>query len=329
MHRIAILDDYVGNARALAAWSSLGLEVTTFPSALREAEAAKVLQGYSILVLMRERTTLDAGLIAALSDLRLVVFSGPTNAAIDMDALALRGVAVARTVVPPPQPTAYVAPGPGELAWALIMASARHIPHEAALVRSGGWNARNGMALRGRTLGLVGFGKIGRQVAGFARAFGMRVLAWSQNLDPAALEGTGAEAVSKDALFEQADFISVHYKLGKRSRGIVGAREIALMKPTATIVNTARGELIDEPALIDALAQARIGGAALDVFCTEPLPADHPFRTLPNVIATPHLGYATEDFMRASYQRSVEIIAAWLKDEPINLVTAEMLAASR
>lgn len=331
MEKIAILDDYTSSALGMAEWDSVRdrAEVLSFGRHLSADEAAVLLADCTMLVLMRERMALGADLIARLPRLKFVVFSGPTNAAIDMAALEARGIVVSRTVVPPPQPSAFASPAPAEMAWALLMASARNIVQEDAALRAGRWNVTAGTSLSGRTLGIAGFGKVGRLMARYGAAFGMKVTAWSQNLTPAAVDGTGAEVVSKDDLFARADFLSLHYKLGPRSVGLVGQRELELMKPGAYLINTARGELIDEPALVAALRERRIAGAALDVFCQEPLPADHPLIALPNVVLTPHLGYVTQDFLRSSYQRSLAAIVAFMDGAPMNVVTADLLAAGR
>jgi phosphoglycerate dehydrogenase-like enzyme len=323
MHRTAILDDYVGDALDLADWSEMqGLApVTAFKSHLPEGRAADELKEFSILVLMRERMALPRALIEQLPNLRFVVFSGATNTVIDMAALRERGVVVSRTNVPQAGPARHVPSAAAEMTWALLMAAARRLPQEDATIRAGGWNASNGMRLYGRTLGVVGFGEIGRTVAGYAAAFGMKVLAWSQNLQPQDVGGTSAACAGKADQFEKSDFISLHYRLGDRSVGLFGQDELARMKRSAILINTARGPLVDEDALVAALREGRVAGAALDVFATEPLSTDHPLRTLPNVILSPHVGYATYDFMRASYQRSAQSVLAFLRGQPINLVS--------
>ncbi len=297
--------------------------VTAFRAHLSEAEAARVLKDFSLLVLMRERMALPRTLIEQLPKLRFVVFSGSANAALDMAALRERGVTVSRTVVPAEKATRPVPSAAAEMTWALLMAAARRLPQEDAAIRAGGWNVDNGTRLYGRTLGVVGFGEIGRCVAGYAAAFGMKVLAWSQNLTLRDVEGSNAECVSKATLFERSDFVTIHYRLSDRSTGLVGRDELARMKRSAVMINTSRGALLDEAALIAALKAGQIAGAALDVFTTEPLPIDHPLRALPQVILSPHIGYATHDFMRSSYQRSAQALLAFLSGRPINVVTVD------
>lgn len=272
---------------------------------------------------MRERMALPRILIEQLPKLRFVVFSGSANAALDMAALRERGVTVSRTVVPTDKATRPVASAAAEMTWALLMAAARRLPQEDAAIRAGGWNVDNGTRLHGRTLGVVGFGEIDRCVASYAAAFGMKVLAWSQNLKPHDVEGSIAECVSKATLFERSDFVTIHYRLSDRSVGLVGRDELARMKRSGFVINTPRGALLDEVALIAALAEGKIAGAALDVFNTEPLPVDHPLRNLPNVVLSPHIGYATHDFMRSSYQRSAQAVLAFLGGQPINVVIGD------
>jgi phosphoglycerate dehydrogenase-like enzyme len=222
-----------------------------------------------------------------------------------MRAAAERGIVVTAT--------GYESTPTIELSWALILASARHLACEAASVRDGGWQTRIGTNLRGKCLGVIGLGNIGKEVARIALAFGMTVIAWSQNLTSEIASAAGATLVDKDALFRQADIVTIHLILSRRTSGLVGAAELALMKPTAWLVNTSRGPIVDEAALIEALQARRIAGAALDVFEIEPLPADHPFRRLDNVLATPHIGYVTEELYRTFYGDAAASIAAWLE----------------
>ena len=285
MLKIAILDDYQGVALSLADWSPLNgrAEITVFRDNLADQQAlAERLKPFEALCVMRERTPLNGALLEQLSALKLIVSTGRRNASIDAAAAERLGIQVAHTE--------SSGSAPMEMTWALILAAMRHVPTEAAGMRAGGWQTTVGADLRGATLGVVGLGHIGGAVARIGAAFRMKVIAWSQNLTPERAAEVGATAVSKDELFSQADIVSVHLVLSQRTLGVVGARELGLMKPSAWLVNTSRGPLVDEAALISALEGRRIAGAAVDVFDVEPPPVDHPFRRLPNVIATPHLG---------------------------------------
>jgi phosphoglycerate dehydrogenase-like enzyme len=253
---------------------------------------------------MRERTPLTGPIIERLPNLRLIASTGAGNASIDLDTASRQGIDIAHT--------GYTSHGAIELTWALLLSAIRAIPAEVNSVRSGGWQVAVGGDLSGRTLGLVGLGRIGSAMARIARAFEMNVIAWSNNLTAERAEAAGARLVAREDLFREADIVSVHLVLGKRSRGIVGAAEFALMKPTAWFVNTSRGPLTDEEALIDALRAKRIAGAAVDVFGTEPLPPDHPFRTLSNVVTTPHIGFVTRQTYEIFYRDTVRNIVAWL-----------------
>ena len=306
---IAILDDYQGVALSMADWSPLNgrAEVTDFRDHLRDPDAIVArLAPFEVVCVMRERTPLTRAILERLPRLRLICSTGAGNASIDLEAAHERGITVTHT--------GYTSHGAIELAWALILAAVRRIPQEVASFRSGGWQVAVGGDLAHHTLGLLGLGRIGSASARIAAAFGMKVTAWSPNLTPERADAAGARMVSKDELFAQADIVSVHLVLGKRSRGIVGAAELALMKPSAWLVNTSRGPLVDEDALVDALAQRRIAGAALDVFAEEPLPADHPLRTLPNVVGTSHVGFVTEDTYRIFYGDTVKNIVTWLDE---------------
>ena len=305
--KIAVLDDYQGMALTMADWSPLDgrAEIVVFRDHLRETEALIArLAGFDVVCLMRERTPLTREILERLPRLRLIASTGGVNASIDLEAARERGIAVAHT--------GYSSHGAIELTWALILAAVRHVPEEVASFRAGGWQVAVGGDLSRRTLGIVGLGRIGSASARIAAAFGMHVIAWSPNLTPERAEAVGAQLVTKDELFRQADIVTVHLVLGKRSRGIVGAEELASMKPSAWLVNTSRGPLVDEAALLDALRNRRIAGAALDVFAIEPLPADHPFRTLPNVVATSHVGYVTQETYHVFYGDTVKNIVAWL-----------------
>jgi phosphoglycerate dehydrogenase-like enzyme len=259
---------------------------------------------------MRERTRFDANLLARLPRLKLIVSVGMWNAAIDLDAAKSRGIVVSGT-------TGGDAAATPALTWSLILAATRNLYGEAASLRAGGWQTRVGMDVNGKTLGVLGLGRIGEAVARIGVAFGMRVIAWSQNLSSERAAEVGVQRVEKDELFREADVLTIHLKLGDRTKGLVGARELGLMKPGAYLVNTSRGPIVSEDALIEALQERRIGGAALDVFDEEPLAAGHPFRFLPNVLATPHIGYVTENTYHVAYPQIVEAIRAWIDGAPI------------
>jgi len=306
--KVAILDDYQDVALRLADWSAVRrrAEITVFNDHLADpAAVVERLRPFDVVCVMRERTPLSRDILQQLPRLQLIASTGPRNAAIDMRAAAERGIVVTAT--------GYESTPTIELSWALILASARHLASEAASVRDGGWQTRIGSNLRGKCLGVIGLGNIGKEVARIALAFGMTVIAWSQNLTSEIASAAGATLVDKDALFRQADIVTIHLILSRRTSGLVGAAELALMKPTAWLVNTSRGPIVDEAALIEALQARRIAGAALDVFEIEPLPADHPFRRLDNVLATPHIGYVTEELYRTFYGDAAASIAAWLE----------------
>jgi phosphoglycerate dehydrogenase-like enzyme len=306
--RCAIIDDYQNCALGFADWASLdGVEVKNFTHPIM---AEDELAEFEIIVAMRERTRFDAALFARLPHLKLLITTGMRNAAIDLGAAAARGVAVCGT-------RAFSYPAP-ELTWGILLALARHIPAEVAAVREGKWQTQMGLGLSGKTLGIVGLGKIGSQIARYAQAFDMPVLAWSRNLTDERCQSVGAErAPTLDALLQRADIVTLHLVLSDATRGIIGARELGLMKPVALLVNTSRGPLIDEASLLQALTQNRIAGAALDVFDTEPLPAPHPLRSLKNVVATPHVGYVCRENYELFYGDAVEDIQAWLKGSPL------------
>jgi phosphoglycerate dehydrogenase-like enzyme len=306
--KVAILDDYQDVALRLADWSAVRrrAEITVFNDHLADpAAVVERLRPFDVVCVMRERTPLSRDILQQLPRLKLIASTGPRNAAIDMRVAAERGIVVTAT--------GYESTPTIELSWALILASARHLACEAASVRDGGWQTRIGTNLRGKCLGVIGLGNIGKEVARIALAFGMTVIAWSQNLTSEIASAAGATLVDKDALFRQADIVTIHLILSRRTSGLVGAAELALMKPTAWLVNTSRGPIVDEAALIEALQARRIAGAALDVFEIEPLPADHPFRRLDNVLATPHIGYVTEELYRTFYGDAAASIAAWLE----------------
>ena len=306
--KVAILDDYQDVALRLADWSAVRrrAEITVFNDHLTDpAAVAERLRPFDVVCIMRERTPLSRDILQQLPRLKLIASTGPRNAAIDMRAAAERGIVVTAT--------GYESTPTIELSWALILASARHLAREAASVRDGGWQRRIGANLRGKCLGVMGLGTIGKEVARIALAFGMTVIAWSQNLTREIASAAGATLVDKDALVRQADIVTIHLILSRRTSGLVGAAELALMKPTAWLINTSRGPIVDQGALIAALQARRIAGAALDVFDVEPLAADHPFRRLDNVLATPHIGYVTQELYRTFYGDAAASIAAWLE----------------
>jgi phosphoglycerate dehydrogenase-like enzyme len=316
--RLAILDDYQRVALEMADWSPLGdaVEITVFDRPLGDLHAmAAALESFEILCIMRERTPFPAALLERLPRLKLLVTTGRRNDAIDLDAAGRLGITVCGTRSP--------GHATAELAFALILALARGLVGEATSMREGGWQLGLGRDLRGAVLGVIGLGRLGAQVAGFGKAFGMEVIAWSENLTDARAAEVGARRVEKDELLGGADFVTIHLRLSPRTRGLIGARELALMKGGAFLVNTSRGPIVDEQALIDALAQGRIAGAALDVYDTEPLPADHPLRRAPGLLLTPHIGYVTRETYRVFYGEMVGIVRAFLDGRPQGVISGE------
>ncbi|MFE6511078.1 D-2-hydroxyacid dehydrogenase family protein [Nocardioides sp. NPDC057767] len=308
--RCVILDDYQDVAKTYAAWDSLdGLEVTSLTEHLEPDALVRALRKAEIVVAMRERTSFPAALLERLPALKLLVTTGMRNASIDLAAAARLGITVSGTPSSPHPPV--------ELTWALIHALTRHIVTEAT---GHTWQRTVGSDLHGRTLGLLGLGKIGSRVAAVGQAFGMDVIAWSPHLTVERAEPVGVRAVDKATLFETSDIVSIHLVLSEATRHIVGHADLAAMKPTAHLVNTSRAGLVDTEALIAHLGSGTIAGAGLDVYDIEPLPADDVLRHLPNVVATPHLGYVTEDNFRRFYGGAVEDIAAWLAGDPIRLL---------
>jgi phosphoglycerate dehydrogenase-like enzyme len=307
--KIAILDDYQNIALKLADWSTLArrAEITVFNDHIADPAAIiDRLLPFDVVCVMRERTPLPRDIIQHLPRLKLIASTGPGNASIDMAAAAEHGVRVTAT--------GYRSTPTIELTWALILAGARHVVPESNAVRAGGWQTTVGQELEGKVLGVVGLGRIGAQVARIGLAFGMKIIAWSQNMTPEIAGAAGATMVPKSELFRQADIVTLHLVLSKRTRGLIGAAELEVMKPTARLINTSRGPIVDEAALIAALQSHSIAGAALDVFDQEPLPAVHPFRSLDNVLATPHIGYVGEDLYRTFYPDVVASISAWLDE---------------
>jgi phosphoglycerate dehydrogenase-like enzyme len=312
--KIAVLDDYQGASDEFGSWSALSdCTVDAFRDHVVGQDLVDRLADFDVVVAMRERTALDRATIERLPNLKLIVTTGMGNAAIDIAAAADRGVLVCGT--------GGIVSNTVELTWGLILALLRHIPAEDANVRAGGWQQTVGGDLQGRTLGLLGLGRTGTAMARVAAAFDMNVVAWSQNLTAEAAAERGATYVTKDDLFSSADVLSVHLTLSDRTRALVGAAELALMRPTAVLINTSRGPIVDEAALIEALTTDRLAGAALDVFDVEPLPLDHPLSRLRNVVLTPHIGYVTERCYRIFYDEIVDDIAAWLKGAPVRVLT--------
>lgn len=309
MSRIAILDDYQGVALSLGPWDRLGATVTVFRETL--ADPVAELAGYDTIVCMRERTPFPRALLEALPALRLLVTTGARNRAIDLVAAAERGVTVCGT---PHFGTPTV-----DLTWGLILAVLRGIPDQQAALRAGRWQTALGRGVEGRTLALLGLGNLGTRVARIGAAFGMRCIAWSSNLTADRAAAAGATLVDKPTLFAEADVLSVHLVLSERSRGIVGAADLARMQPEAVLINTSRGPLVDTAALVAALREGRLGGAGIDVFDVEPLPHDHPLLDAPNTVLTPHLGYVTEENYRAYFAGAVEAIEAFRAGTPIRV----------
>jgi phosphoglycerate dehydrogenase-like enzyme len=306
-YQIAVLDDYQDVALASADWTTVRdrADIAVFHDHLADPDAViERLRPFDIVCVMRERTPLPRNVIERLPNLKLIASTGPGNASIDVAAAGHHGVAVVHT--------GYRSDPTIEFTWALILACARNIVTESNSVRSGGWQQIVGTDLRGKTLGVLGLGRIGSQVARIGSAFGMNLIAWSQNLTPEGAQAAGATLVSKEQLFEQADILTIHMVLSNRTRGLVGAAELARMKPTARLINTSRGPIVDEQALISALTGRQIAGAAIDVFDTEPLPPSHPFRVLDNVLATPHIGYVSRSLYATFYEDTVANIRRWL-----------------
>ena len=318
MLRCVALDDYQNVARKFGDWDRLKgrVELHSVTEYIPDRDAvAAALKGADIVIAMRERTPFDRALLEKLPDLKLLITTGLKNASIDVKAAAERGLSVCGTE--------SSAVATAELTWGLIFSLMRHIPDEAHNFRDGGWQRTVGREVFGRRLGVIGLGRLGSRVAKAGLAFGMRVSAWSQNLTPERCAEAGIEhAGSLDALLQSSDIVTIHLVLSDRTRGLLNARELGLMKPDALLINTSRGPIVDEAALVAALTTKGIAGAGLDVFDREPLPADHPFRRLSNVVATPHLGYVTEEAYRLFYGQSVENIEAWLAGKPARALGA-------
>ncbi len=311
--KVAVLDDYLGIVPHYGDWAGLGPEVETvfFREHLAGVEAAAAaLAPFHALSLMRERMPLPKALIDRLPNLKLVVTTGGKNRSIDVDACKARGIVVCGTRSHDPAPTI-------DVAWGLILSAARNLHREDALMRRGGWQEKIGFTLHGKTLGVIGLGNLGKRMAVVGRAFGMEVIAWSQNLTAERAAEAGVTRVDKDELLGRADVMTIHLVLSERTRGLIGAREFALMKPTAILANTSRGPIIEEAALLQALRDRRIHAACLDVYDVEPLPGDHPLRSMDNAVLSPHLGYATQGNFRGYFADTIEAIAAWRAGRPV------------
>jgi phosphoglycerate dehydrogenase-like enzyme len=306
--KIAILDDYQDVALRLVDWSDVRrhAEIVVFNDHVAEPSAViERLRPFDVVCVMRERTPLPREILQQLPNLKLIASTGPRNASIDGQAATDLGIAVTAT--------GYDSTPTIEFTWSLILANMRGIDREAASLKAGGWQTGLGSNLRGKMLAVVGLGNIGKEVARIGLAFGMKVIAWSQNLTEETASAAGATRVDKPTLFREADVVTVHLVLSRRTTGLIGRSEFALMKQTARLVNTSRGPIVDEAALIEALQVRRIASAAVDVFDMEPLPFDHPFRKLENVLATPHIGYVTEDLYRTFYGDAAANITKWLE----------------
>jgi len=316
MHRVAILDDYQNVALKLADWQSLEhkIDITVFDKPFVSSdEAIYALKEFEIVCAMRERTPFPREVLSALPKLKLLLTSGMRNAAFDMDAAKERGITVCGT--------GGFGNATAGLTIGLMLELTRHIGLENARMHAGEpWQITMGEDIEGKTLGVVGLGKLGTKVAAIAKTLGMNVIAWSQNLTPEACAAAGVSYATKEDLFATADIITIHLLLSRRSRGLIAAADLARMKPTSYLINTARGPIVDEAALLDVLQKRKIAGAGLDTFGQEPLPVDHPLRRLDNVVLTPHLGYVTAENYRRYYGDMVEDIAAWLKGAPVRVM---------
>jgi D-3-phosphoglycerate dehydrogenase len=321
--QLAILDDYMQVALGAADWESVrrrGVRITVFDTAFASVEeAAAKLAPFEIVNLLRERTHFSRALIERLPNLKLIAMTGRRAPSLDLAAATERGILVCNTH------GGEGGASTAEMAWTLLLAGARDLTRADRGVRAGRWHEglRAGVVLEGRRLGLVGLGRLGSRMAGYGKAFGMDVVAWSQNLTPARAAEAGATYVSKEELFATSDFVSIHVVLSERTRKLIGAADFARMKPGAILVNTSRGPVLDEAALVEALEQGRLAHAALDVYEREPLPADHRLRRLDNVTLSPHLGYVNTDIFSHFYGESVANILAWLDGRPTNVLNPE------
>ena len=322
--KLAVLDDYQAAARDLGDWSQLpsGTEVEYFHDHITgEDQLVERLKDFDMVMGMRERTPFTRSILSKLPKLRLLITTGRRNASFDIEAATELGIPICGT--------GGAGEGPTELTWGLIIAMLRHIPQEDQSSRQGKWGTTVGVGLKGKTLGLLGLGHIGSLVARVGAAFDMKIIAWSQNLTAERAKECQATLVDKETLFKDSDIVSVHLVLSDRSRGIVAAPELALMKPTAYLVNISRGPIVDEKALIEALERKSIAGAALDTFDIEPLPSDHPLLKTPNTLICPHLGYVTEESYRAFYAGVIENVRAFTSGEPVRMINEEVLTSSQ
>lgn len=318
--RIALLDDYQGIASQMADWSALGsgVEVHSFRDHVKDEQAlAARLASFDVIVAMRERTPFPESLLTRLPALRLLITTGMANASIDVEAATRLGIAVSGT-------RSLKSP-PAELTWALILALVRRVPAEHDAIRRGGWQTTLGLGLQGKVLGVMGLGSLGSQVAVVGRAFGMRIIAWSQNLTASRAAECSAALVSKNELLAKSDVLTIHLRLSARTTGLIGGRDLGTMKRSAYLVNTSRGPIVDEEALIEALTRGRIAGAGLDVFDEEPLPSMHPFRRLNNVVLTPHIGYVTRENYELYYPDAADDVRAFLAGTPERLLNPDVL----
>ena len=323
MVKVAVLDDYQGVALEMADWSTVpeGTQVSVFRDHLTSADAlVERLRDFEIVAIMRERTPFNKELMERLPNLQLIVTTGTRNASIDLDAATDLGILVCGTGGATNVGSSNVI----ELTWGLILALLRHIPGEDAAIRQGQWQTTIGTTLQGKVLGLLGLGRLGSHMAKTGIAFGMSVIAWSQNLTAERATQFGATLVTKDELFSNSDILSIHLLLSDRTRGLVGTRELSLMKNTACLINTSRGPIVDETALIQALQTRTIAGAGLDVFDQEPLPSEHPFKRLDNIVMTPHLGFVTKETYQAFYAETIEDIASYLVSQPVRVMNSNL-----
>ncbi len=321
---VAILDDYQAVAQQMADWSQLppGINVQFFHDHIADEDAlVDRLKNFQVVMGMRERTPFPRSVLDRLPELRLLVTAGMGNAVFDIPAATELGIVVTGT--------GGVGEGPTELTWGLILALARRIPQEDRLTREGNWGTTVGIGLKDKTLGLLGLGHIGSLVGKVGAALGMNIIAWSQNLKPERAAECGATLVDKDTLFKESDVLSVHVQLSDRTRGLVGAKELSLMKPTSYLINISRGPIVDELSLIQALTSGSIAGAGLDTFDIEPLPTNHPLLGLSNTVITPHLGYVTEDGYRVRYTQVVEDIRAFISGESIRVLNPQVLESAQ
>ncbi len=322
--KLAVLDDYQATAKDLGDWSQLppGTDVEYFHDHIDDEDRlVERLKDFDMVMGMRERTPFTRSIMSRLPKLRLLITTGRRNASFDIEAATELGITVCGTN--------GSGEGPTELTWGLIIAMLRHIHEEDQRSRAGSWGTTVGIGLKGKTLGLLGLGHIGSLVARVGAAFDMNIIAWSQNLTAERAKECQATLVDKDTLFREADVVSVHLVLSDRSRGLVGAHELSLMKPTAYLVNISRGPIVDEMALIDVLEREAIAGAALDTFDVEPLPADHPLLKTPNTLICPHLGYVTDESYRAFYAGVIENIRAFSSGEPVRMINEDVLTSSQ